>query len=79
MDRPYSLSMKSDDRAHESSTIRPKSVWAYRVEHEQFIGNGHLIGSSLRRTAYFFALICNRTGHAFSKSATGKTDVSFNV
>jgi len=50
-----------------------------QVENKQFIGNGHLIGSSLRRTAYFFALICNRTGHAFSKSATGKTDVSFNV
>jgi hypothetical protein len=34
-----------------------------QVEHKQFIGNGHLIGSSLRRATYFFALICNRTGH----------------
>jgi hypothetical protein len=39
-----------------------------QVEDKQFIGNGHLIGSSLRWTAYFFALICNRTGRAPAKT-----------
>src|SRR6267143_4147382 len=47
-------------------------------EHKQFIGNGNSSAHHLGER-YFFCLTCNRTGRRIFKSATGKTDVSFDI
>jgi len=60
-------------------TIRPESVSAYKSNTNKFIGNGHLIGSSLKVNDTSSARSAIGPVAAFPKSAIGKTDVSFDI